>query len=149
MFQVFRKNNQPCIYDPDQSWQFCISSGGTTIFDNIPRSVSTTRRSKSKKKKKQKIVVNITYTLCFALSQQNNYLQLDQTRFFMLKNLNKLPQLQEVMIEENSTLYSIPPSHNPNLAVDVLTSLSFPLKEKPFAAVINFQTLAQIFNTWK
>ena len=53
------------------------------------------------------------------------------------------------MIEEN-TLYSIinPPSHNPNLAVDdVLTSLSFPLKEKPFAAVINFQTLAQILET--
>ena len=51
-----------------------------------------------------------------------------------------LSQLREVMIEGN-TLYSItnPPSHNPNLTVDdVLTSLSFPLEEQPFAAVISF-----------
>ena len=90
MFQVFRKK-QPgmyCIYDPNRFRQFCIFSGATTIFDNILRSVSTSRRSESRKKNK-KIVVNIIYTLCFALSQQNNYLQLDQTRFFMLKNLNK------------------------------------------------------------
>ena len=55
----------------------------------------------------------------------------------------------QVMIKGN-TLYSIinPPSHNPNLTVDdVLTSLSFPLEEKPFAAVIKFQTLAQILET--
>ena len=89
MFQVFGKNNQPCIYDPDQFRQFCISSGATTIFDNILRSVSTSRRSESRNEKNKKIVLNIIYTPCFALSQQNNYLQLDQTRFFILKNLNK------------------------------------------------------------
>ena len=60
-----------------------------------------------------------------------------------------LIQLREVMIKGN-TLYSIinPPSHNPNLTVgDVLTSVSFPLEENPFAAVINFQTLALILET--
>ena len=60
-----------------------------------------------------------------------------------------LPQLREVMIEGN-TFYSIinPLSHNPNLTVDdVLTFLSFPLEEQPFAAVINFQTLTQILET--
>ena len=53
------------------------------------------------------------------------------------------------MIEGN-TLYRIinPPSHNPNLIVDdVLTSLSFPLEEQPFAAVISFRTLTQILET--
>ena len=89
MFEVLGKNPQSCIYDPDQFRQFCISSGARTIFDNILRSVSTSRRSESRNEKNKKVVVNIIYTLCFALSQQNNYLQLDQTRFFMLKNLNK------------------------------------------------------------
>lgn len=89
VFQIFQKNNQPCIYNPDQFRQFCISSGATTIFDNILQSVLTPRKSENRKEKNKKIAVNIIYTLCFALSQQNNYLQQDQTRYFMLKNLNK------------------------------------------------------------
>ena len=66
MFQVFQKNNQPCIYNPDQFRQFCISSGATTIFDNILQSVLTPRKSENRKAKNKKIAVNIIYTLCFA-----------------------------------------------------------------------------------
>ena len=89
MYHVFKKNNQLCIYNPDQFRQFCISSGALTIFDNILQSVTTPRKSALRNEKNKKITVNIIYTLCFALSQQNNYLQQDQTRYFMLKNLNK------------------------------------------------------------
>ena len=89
MHQEFRVKKTPCIYDPDTFRQFCISSGASTIFDNILSSVTTSRRSAKRSEQNRKICVNIIYTLCFALSQLNNFLQKDQSLFFILKNLNK------------------------------------------------------------
>ena len=89
MHQEFRVKKQPCIYDPGKFQQFCISSGASTIFDNVLSSMTTSRRSTKRNEQNKKVTVNIIYTLCFALSQLNNFLQKDQSLFFMLKNLNK------------------------------------------------------------
>ena len=89
MHQEFRVKNQPCIYEPATFRQFCISSGALTIFDNVLSSVTGTRGSKKRSEQNKKITVNIIYGLYFALSQLNNFLQIDQSMLFMLKNLNK------------------------------------------------------------
>ena len=79
MHQEFRVKKQPCIYDPDKFQQFCISSGASTIFDNVLSSMTTSRRSTKRNEQNKKVTVNIIYTLCFALSQLNNFLQKDQS----------------------------------------------------------------------